>query len=179
MFEKNLNIAVLLDFYGDILTERQKDMLDMYYNNDLSLAEIYEAVDLVRDVVDSECNIIFGATIDENIKDEVQVTVIATGFDMKDQSKQPAQSQVIKPNMFSPVQPQPVQPELVQSQPVMEEDDEDDDDIEDQDYEEDVDDEEDDDRDEEPENKVEDISYSSKIDLGDTSIPPFLRKLRK
>ena len=40
MFEKNLNISLLLDFYGDILSDRQKDMLDMYYNDDCSLAEI-------------------------------------------------------------------------------------------------------------------------------------------
>lgn len=42
MFEKNLNIAYLLDFYGDILSERKKTVLDGYYNRDLSLAEIAE-----------------------------------------------------------------------------------------------------------------------------------------
>lgn len=51
---------------------------------DLTLAEIYEAVDLVRDVADADCNIIFGATINEEIKGETQVTVIATGFDHKE-----------------------------------------------------------------------------------------------
>lgn len=40
MFEKNLNIAFLLDFYGDILSERKRLVLNEYYNNDLSLAEI-------------------------------------------------------------------------------------------------------------------------------------------
>lgn len=40
MFEKNLNIAYLLDFYGDVLTERRRRVLDDYYNNDLSLSEI-------------------------------------------------------------------------------------------------------------------------------------------
>lgn len=37
---KNLEIAFLLDFYGDMLTERQRDMVELYYNEDLSLAEI-------------------------------------------------------------------------------------------------------------------------------------------
>ena len=37
---KNLDVAVLLDFYGDMLTEKQRDFLDYYYNDDLSLSEI-------------------------------------------------------------------------------------------------------------------------------------------
>ena len=40
MFEKDLNIAYLLDFYGDVLSERRRLVLDEYYNNDLSLSEI-------------------------------------------------------------------------------------------------------------------------------------------
>ena len=36
MFEKDLKKAYLLDFYGDVLTERKKEVLDMYYNEDLS-----------------------------------------------------------------------------------------------------------------------------------------------
>ena len=42
MFEKNLEIGYLLDFYGDILPERRRDILDLYYNDDLSLSEIAE-----------------------------------------------------------------------------------------------------------------------------------------
>ena len=53
MFEKNLNISLLLDFYGDILTERQSDMLDMYYNEDFSLAEIAERFEISRQGVRS------------------------------------------------------------------------------------------------------------------------------
>ena len=40
MFEKDMSIAYLLDFYGDILSERKRRVLDDYYNSDLSLAEI-------------------------------------------------------------------------------------------------------------------------------------------
>ncbi|MGM9632023.1 MAG: YlxM family DNA-binding protein [Eubacteriales bacterium] len=48
MFEKNLRIAYLLDFYGDVLTERKKEVLDMYYNEDLSLSEIAEQIGISR-----------------------------------------------------------------------------------------------------------------------------------
>lgn len=53
MFEKNLNITLLLDFYGDILSSRQFEMLDMYYNEDFSLAEIAEKYDISRQGVRS------------------------------------------------------------------------------------------------------------------------------
>ena len=48
MFEKDLKKAYLLDFYGDVLTERKKEVLDMYYNEDLSLAEIAEQIGISR-----------------------------------------------------------------------------------------------------------------------------------
>lgn len=48
MFEKNLNISFLLDFYGDILSERHRNVLDMYYNEDLSLAEIADVLGISR-----------------------------------------------------------------------------------------------------------------------------------
>ena len=42
MFEKNMNIPYLLDFYGEVLSERSRSILEMYYDDDLSLAEIAE-----------------------------------------------------------------------------------------------------------------------------------------
>ncbi len=48
MFEKNMNISFLLDFYGDVLSEKQREILDLYYNEDLSLAEIAESNGLTR-----------------------------------------------------------------------------------------------------------------------------------
>ena len=48
VFEKNMNISFLLDFYGDVLTEKQREILDLYYNEDLSLAEIAESNGLTR-----------------------------------------------------------------------------------------------------------------------------------
>ena len=48
MFEKNLNIGYLLDFYGELLSERKRSVMDMYYNEDLSLAEIALEIGISR-----------------------------------------------------------------------------------------------------------------------------------
>ena len=48
MFEKNLKLACLLDFYGEVLSERKQSVLSMYYNEDLSLAEIAEEIGISR-----------------------------------------------------------------------------------------------------------------------------------
>ena len=49
--------------------------------NDMSMHEINEAAETITAAVDPEANIIFGATLNDKIDDEIQVTVIATGFD--------------------------------------------------------------------------------------------------
>ena len=48
MFEKNLNIGYLLDFYGTLLSDRKKETLDLYYNDDLSLSEIADICGISR-----------------------------------------------------------------------------------------------------------------------------------
>lgn len=48
MFEKDLKIGFLLDFYGDMLSERKRTVLDRYYNDDLSLSEIAEEIGISR-----------------------------------------------------------------------------------------------------------------------------------
>ena len=47
---------------------------------DLPLDEVNEAAALVHEIVDPECNFIFGTSIDPNFDDEVEITIIATGF---------------------------------------------------------------------------------------------------
>jgi cell division protein FtsZ len=50
----------------------------------LSLFEVNEAADIVSSAADAEVNMIFGAVINDNLNDDVIVTVIATGFEHKE-----------------------------------------------------------------------------------------------
>ena len=49
--EENVKISILLETYGNLLTEKQYDLLDNYYNNDLSLSEIAEIEGITRQAV--------------------------------------------------------------------------------------------------------------------------------
>lgn len=55
--------------------------------DDLTLDEVTTGVDLVRQVISPDANVLFGVGFDENMKDEVQVTLIATGFSGGNDSK--------------------------------------------------------------------------------------------
>lgn len=48
MRNKAFRMTMLFDFYGDLLTERQREFFDLYYNEDLSLAEIAENSGITR-----------------------------------------------------------------------------------------------------------------------------------
>ena len=48
MFKKDMHISLLLDFYGDILSERRRELTSLYYNDDLSLSEIGEIYGISR-----------------------------------------------------------------------------------------------------------------------------------
>lgn len=49
--EKNVKISMLLNIYGKLLTEKQYESLDNYYNSDLSLSEIAENMNITRQAV--------------------------------------------------------------------------------------------------------------------------------
>ena len=48
MHEKNLEVAYLRDYYGGMLTDKQREVVDLYYNEELSLAEISEHAGITR-----------------------------------------------------------------------------------------------------------------------------------
>ncbi|MCL6581611.1 MAG: cell division protein FtsZ [Firmicutes bacterium] len=69
-------------------------LLNITGGEDLTLFEVNEAAGIVTEAADEEANIIFGAALDESLKDEVRVTVIATGFDEKVKKKKREQPEV-------------------------------------------------------------------------------------
>lgn len=48
MENNRVHISALIDLYGPVLSERQRDVLELYYNDDLSLAEIAEDTGITR-----------------------------------------------------------------------------------------------------------------------------------
>ena len=68
-------------------------ILNVVGGNDLTFNEVADAAELVRSVVDHGANIIFGARIDPNVHEEVEITVIATDFTTGFEAKQSDEQQ--------------------------------------------------------------------------------------
>jgi cell division protein FtsZ len=56
-------------------------LINVTGGSDMTLFEVHEAASIIQEAADEEANIIFGTVIDPKMKDEIKVTVIATGFD--------------------------------------------------------------------------------------------------
>ena len=67
-------------------------MLNIVGGSDLGLFEVHEAAEIIHSVAHPDANIIFGAVIDDNMGDEVRVTVIAAGFERWEEVGRPAGS---------------------------------------------------------------------------------------
>ena len=67
-------------------------LINIKGGNDLTQDDLSEAAALVREVVDDSCNIILGTSIDENMHDEVEITLIATGFQNGEEKKDDARN---------------------------------------------------------------------------------------
>lgn len=57
-------------------------LINITGGTDMTLFEVHEAASIIQEAADEEANIIFGTVIDPRLKDELKVTVIATGFDV-------------------------------------------------------------------------------------------------
>ncbi|OZU90403.1 cell division protein FtsZ [Virgibacillus indicus] len=106
-------------------------LMNITGGTNLSLYEVQEAADLVTSAADSEVNVIFGSVINENLNDEIVVTVIATGFDesVKRAENQPKQQRpLINHNQHAAtratddVPREPIQQQQQQQRPKQEED---------------------------------------------------------
>ena len=64
-------------------------ILNVTGGSDMTLHEIYEAAEIIHSTVLEDAVVTFGAVIDDRIQGEIQITVIATGFDLKDSSQNP------------------------------------------------------------------------------------------
>lgn len=78
----------------------------------MTMFEVNEAAKLIADAADADANIIFGATIREDMKDEIKISVIATGFD---ESRRRLQSFVNRPAFPAPNPTQMPTPSAYQS----------------------------------------------------------------
>jgi cell division protein FtsZ len=67
---------------------------------DLSMTEVSEAAKVITSAADEDAKIIFGAVIDEKMKDQIKITVVATGFDGRGRNQQNELSKTYTPNSF-------------------------------------------------------------------------------
>jgi cell division protein FtsZ len=82
----------------DITIEGARGILfNVRGGTDLGLLEVNEAAEIVRKAAHPDCNLIFGAVLDEDMHDEIQITVIATGFDGAAQTRRSVANNVRQP----------------------------------------------------------------------------------
>ena len=85
-------------------------LLNVTGGGDIGLFEVNEAAEVVTGAADQNANVIFGAVIDEGLKDEVRVTVIATGFGPH-RTRRRRPSEIAEPEQVPGEEPQPVRRE--------------------------------------------------------------------
>ena len=113
-------------------------ILNVVGGNNLTIDEVTDAAELVKGVVDASANIIFGARIDPNVQDEVEITIIATsfpGYDNRREEEQqraytngmlydnanygaPPRRMTVNEPYYQPVAPQTPQPQIPSAPPV-------------------------------------------------------------
>jgi cell division protein FtsZ len=90
-------------------------LMNITGGSDLSLFEVQEAADIVASTTHQELNMIFGSSINENLNDEIMITVIATGFVDQESSSTNLRKEVLetqtrsRPNHHRKIRQEPVQ----------------------------------------------------------------------
>lgn len=88
MLDKTLKVSRLLQIYGGLLTDKQRNILDMYYNCDMSLAEVGEVLSITRQGVRDAIT----RAVDTLVDVESKVGALATLTGIKDSLVDLAQS---------------------------------------------------------------------------------------
>jgi cell division protein FtsZ len=94
-------------------------LINITAGRDITLQEIHEAISIAQEAADPEANIIFGSLVDENVQNEVKITVIATGFvsrEVTNKSRIVASAQDYRPQAQAPLLPRVTAP-LMSSSP--------------------------------------------------------------
>jgi cell division protein FtsZ len=90
-------------------------LINITGSNSLKLAEVQQACTIIQSAAHEDANIIFGAVLDEKMKDSVKITVIATGFRevpaMRSRQQQVQPSFASTHNDFAEPEPAPFEPE--------------------------------------------------------------------
>jgi cell division protein FtsZ len=85
--EDRAELAAKAAISSPLLEQSVEDAKGILFNviggSDLTMKEVDKAANIIRDIANDEANIIFGTTIDQRLSGQVKITVIATGFDVK------------------------------------------------------------------------------------------------
>jgi predicted DNA-binding protein YlxM (UPF0122 family) len=81
MKSDTFHMSMLFDFYGELLTDKQKELFDLYYNEDLSLAEIAEHAGISRQGVRDA--IVRSETILRDTEDKLGLVKKYSGYEPK------------------------------------------------------------------------------------------------
>jgi cell division protein FtsZ len=91
-------------------------LINITGSSSLKLTEVNEASTIIQNAAHEDANIIFGAVLDENMGDEVKITVIATGFRQQDDSPRMRRDQMLSAPAMPPIQYEvPIQPRVSSS----------------------------------------------------------------
>ncbi len=118
-------IAIASPLLETSIAGARRVLLNITGSEDIGLEEVEQASAMVQQAAHPEAHIIFGTAIDENMEDEVKITVIATGFDDKPgmPKEEPMPTLVLEPAAAPipapqiPIQPQPAPPAVETATP--------------------------------------------------------------
>lgn len=100
MKSDTFHMSMLFDFYGDLLTEKQKELFDLYYNEDMSLTEISEIAGITRQGVRD--SIVRAESILRDTEDKLRLVKRYAGIQSDIEQVAQAASLIVSANAAGP-----------------------------------------------------------------------------